>query len=85
MLASIKQKHTIKGYPDNCHPRKVAPRVGLGFRSRLGLGLGLGGNQTIVPEQDCPLVRVRVWVRVSFRVGGGEFSSGVIVLEPSER
>ena len=28
------------------------------------------------------LVRVRVWVRVSFGVGGGQFSSGAIVLEP---
>ena len=57
-------------YPDNCPPRKIAPRLGLGFGSRLELVLGLRGNQTIGPEENCPLVRVRVWVRVSFRVEG---------------
>ena len=39
------------------------------------------GIRTIAPEENCPLVMVRVWVRVRFKVGG-EFSSGVIVLEP---
>ena len=29
-------------YTDNCPPRKIAPRLGLGFG--LGLVLGLGGN-----------------------------------------
>ena len=33
--------------------------------------------------ENCPLVRVRVRVRVSFRVGGN-FPWGAIVLEPSE-
>ena len=51
-----------KWYPDNC------PRLGLGFGSRLVLGLR--GNQTIGLEENCLLVRVRVWVRVSFRVEG---------------
>ena len=63
-------------------PKWIAPRLGLGFESRLGLVLGLGDNQTIVPEENCPLFRVRVWVRVSFGVGG-QFSSGAIVLEPN--
>ena len=33
--------------------------------------------------ENCPPVRVRVWimVRVSFRVGG-QFSSGAIIVEP---
>ena len=32
------------------------------------------GIRTIAPEENCPPVKVRVWVRVrvSFRVGGGE-------------
>ena len=68
-------------YPGNCPPRKIAPWLGLGFGSRLGLVLGLGGNQTITPKENCPPVRVRVWLRVSFGVGG-QFSSGAIVLEP---
>ena len=50
--------------------RKIAPRLGLGFRSRLGLVLGLGGSKTTAPEENCLMVRVRVWVRVSFGVGG---------------
>ena len=50
-----------------------APRLELGFGSRLGLVLGLGCNQTIAPEENCPPVRVRGWVRVSFGVEGGNF------------
>ena len=45
-------------------PEENAPRLGFVFRSRLGLVLGLGDNQTIVLEENCPLVRVRIWVRV---------------------
>ena len=66
--------------PENCPPRKTAPRLELGFESRLGLVLGLGGNQTIVPEENYPLVRVRVIFGV-----GGQFYSGAIVLEPRNR
>ena len=62
-------------------PRKIAPQLGVGFGSKLWLVLWLEGNQTIAPEENCPLVRVRGWVRVSFGVGG-HFSSGTIVLEP---
>ena len=62
-------------------PRKIAPHLGLGVRSRLGLVLGLGGNQKIAPEKNWLLVRVRVWVRVSFKVGR-QFPFGAIVLEP---
>ena len=59
-------------YPDNCPLRKIAPQLGLGFWSRLGLVLGLGwGNQTIAPEENSTLVRVKVWVKVSLGVGGG--------------
>ena len=59
-------------HEENC------PRLGLGFGSRLGLVLGLQGNQTIA-EENSPLVRV--WVRVGFG-GWGQFSSRAIVLEP---
>ena len=45
----------------------------MGFGSRLGLILGLGGNQTIAPEENYSPVRFRVWVRVSFGVGGSDF------------
>ena len=67
-------------YQDNCPPGKIAPRLVLGFVSRSGLVLMLGGNQTITPEENCRPVRVRVWVRVSFGVEG-QFSSMAIVLE----
>ena len=62
-------------------PRKIAPQLGLGFRSRLGLVLGFGNNQTITSKKNFPLVRARAWVRVSFVVGW-QFSSGEFALEP---
>ena len=46
------------------------PNLELGFGSRLGLVLALESNYIIAPEKNCPLVRVRTWVRVSFGVGG---------------
>ena len=62
-------------------PEENCPtRLGLEFRSRLGLVLGLGGNQTVAPEKHRLLVRVRVWIRFSFGVGG-KFFSGAVVLE----
>ena len=79
---------SVGGYPNNCPPRKNASRLGLGFWSRLRLVLrlrgGAGGNQTIVPEENSPSVRVMVWTRLSFAVGW-QFSSGTIVLEPCGR
>ena len=39
------------------------------------------GIGTIAPRKIAP-VRVRIWIRVSFRVGG-QFSSGAFVLEPN--
>ena len=60
-------------YPDNCPPLKISLQFRLGFGSRSGLVLGLGGNQTIAPEENCPPVKVRVWLRVSFWVEGCAF------------
>ena len=62
-------------------PWKIAPWLGLGFGSRLGLVLGLGVNQTTALQENSPPVRVRTWVKVSFGVGW-QFSSEAIVLEP---
>ena len=45
-------KQHLFRYPENRPPRKIAHRSGLGFGSRLGLVLGLGGNQTIAPEEN---------------------------------
>ena len=50
-------------------PKKIATRLRLGFGSRSGLILGLGGNQTIAAEENRTPVRVRAWPRVSFGVG----------------
>ena len=55
--------------PPPLPPRKTAPRLGLWFWSRLGLVLGLGGNQTIAPEENFPLVRVTVWVMLVLELG----------------
>ena len=39
------------------------------------------GVRKIAPEENCPPVRVRIWVGASFRIAS-EFSSETIVLEP---
>ena len=39
------------------------------------------GIREIALEENCPLVKARVWVRVIFRFRW-QFSSGTIVLEP---
>ena len=47
--------------------------VSLFFNKVAGLGnclIKLGVNQAIAPEEKCPPVRVRGWVRVNFGVGG---------------
>ena len=49
--------YVFRWYPDNCASKKIALRLGLGFGSRSGLVLGLGGNQTIVLEERCFPVR----------------------------
>ena len=56
-------------YPDNCPTRKIAPQLVLGFESRLGTVLGLGGNQTMALEENCHLDRVSFGVGAVF-LGG---------------
>ena len=54
----------------NFSPWKTAHWLGLGFELRSGLVLGLGDNQTFALNKNYPLVGVRIWLRVSFGVGG---------------
>ena len=42
IIISIVLESNHKWYPDNCSPSKIIPRLGLRFRSRLGLVLSLG-------------------------------------------
>ena len=63
---------------------KFPPRgFGLGFGSRSGLVLGLGGQPYNCSRRTFSPVTARVWLRVSFKVGG-QFSSGEIVLKPTK-
>ena len=57
--------------------RKIAPRLGLGFGSRLGLVLGLGDNQANAPEENC-------FPRLGLVLGlGGNFPRGQLFWNPS--
>ena len=64
-------------YPDNCPSEENCPPVTVGIWVKIRVSFRVGGNQTIVSEENWHLVRVRVWVMVSFEVGGR-----AIVLEP---
>ena len=46
------------------------PPVRIGVWAKLELVLGLGSEKTIVPKENSPTVRVRVWAMVSFGVEG---------------
>ena len=66
----------LKSTWDQTHLSKVEPNELLS-----------NGVQKIVPEQNCPPVRVRVWFTTSLRIragggGGGQFSSEAIFLDP---
>ena len=50
--------------------RTSPPRLGLGFRSRSGLVLGLGGNQTIPPEENRPRLGLRFGLGLVLGLGG---------------
>ena len=71
-------------YSDSCPQQKIAPLLGLGFWSRSGLFLGLGATRNLRTRKIVPLFRLGFGFG-SFGGcggGGGQFSSGVIVLEP---
>ena len=59
---------------ENCLP----PGLVLGFRIRLGLVLGLGGATRQLPQR-----KIAPWLGLALFWGGlgGQFSSGVILLE----
>ena len=63
-------------------PEKNCPLVRLEFGSRLGLVLGLGGNQTVTPWKIVHQLGLGVGLGLVLGLGGGQFSSGAIVLEP---
>ena len=50
----VKRDNVYNGIRTIFPPRKISPRLGLGFGSRLGLVLGLGDNQTIAPKENSP-------------------------------
>ena len=58
------QLNCIKGHLDNYPP------VRFGVFVKVRVSFRFGGNHKIAPEKNYPLVRVRVWVRVSLAVGG---------------
>ena len=60
---------TVSGqlHPEENHP--PPPWLGLGFGSRLGLILGLGGNQTIAPEEKYPRLGLGFGLRLVLELG----------------
>ena len=56
-------------------PEKNCPPVRFGVSLKFRVSFRVWGQ-----PDNCPLVRA--WVRVSFGVGEGQFSSGAITLEP---
>ena len=59
----VKDGRTVSGQLPPLSPVSVSFRVG-------------EANQTIAPEENCPPVRVRAWLRISFGVGGGAIFHG---------
>ena len=62
----------IDRYPDNFPPRKIAPspRLGLRFRSRLGLILGLGATRQL------PQRKIDPWLGLGLVLGLGAIFLG---------
>ena len=51
------------GYPDNCFPRKIIPRLGLGFGSRSGSVLGLWATRQLLRRKITP------WLGLGYGLG----------------
>ena len=65
-----------KRHPDNCPPRKIAPRLGLRFGSKSGLVLGLGATRQLSPRKIAP-PRLGLGFGLGLVLGlGGNFSWG---------
>ena len=75
------QKQSVYGQlPPPLLPEENCPLVRVGVLVKVRVSFRVGSNQTIALEEICPLVGVRVWVRVSFW-GWGQFSLQAVVLE----
>ena len=68
------QKNNVMWGIRTITPRgKLPTPVRVGVWVKVRVSFRVGGNQTIALEEKCPLVRVRVWVRVNFKVEGAIF------------
>ena len=62
--------YLIQRFPDNCPPRKIALRLGLGFLSRLGLVLGFGrATRQLTPTKIALRLGLVLWLGDSFPRG----------------
>ena len=70
-------------YLDNCPPRKFSPQVRIGVWAKVKVSFRVGRQPGNWPRGKfpSPQVKVRFWLSVNLGVGG-QFSSGVIFLEP---
>ena len=72
---------SISGVSGQLPPEDYCPRLELGFGSRSVSVLVLGATRQLPPRKIAPAARVRVWLGVSFGIGG-QFFLGAIGLEP---
>ena len=71
----------LKDFMNSCFSSDNLIKQPTCFKSFSPTCIDLIGIRTIAPKANCPPVRVSVKVRVSFRLGGGQFSSGAIFLD----
>ena len=57
-------------------PKENFPLFRGGVWVKVRVSFTVRGNETIVPEENCAPVTVRVWLRASFVVGGAIFLGG---------
>ena len=67
---------SISGVSGQLPPEDYCPRLELGFGSRSGSVLVLEATRQLPPRKIAPAARVRVWLGVSFGVGGQFFLGG---------